>query len=117
MIDESLHAGFYERGAEAEDRGIEEFLRSCRKGNFLGLWYDPEDGELGWGNGTRRSEVAVDIPENVEEYVIYEMLRGEWQPVTITPSADAEALLESFLAKAEDAARNSQHPARRAVRG
>jgi hypothetical protein len=101
---------------EAEERAIKSYLSTLPSSNFLALWIDPEDGELNWDTGKRRAQVVIDIPEDAEEFAIFEKVGDRWVLVTWSYIANPDAMLAEFQQKADEAATSSDHPCRRAVR-
>lgn len=100
----------------AEEQAIKSYLASLPSSKFIALWVDPEDKELNWDTGQRRAQVAIDIPEEAENFAIFEKVNDGWLLVTASYSANPDVMLAEFQQKAEEAAESSDHPCRRVVR-
>ena len=101
---------------EAEEEAIRHYLATLPSSKFMALWIDPVDGELNWDTGKRRAQVAIDIPDEAEQFAIFEKVDGGWKLVTTSFLAHPIDMLSEFKQKAEEAAASSDHPCRRAVR-
>lgn len=83
----------------AEIELLRHYIDDLPRGEFLALWQDAR-GDVCRGVGLRRAQAAIEVPEDVDDYVIYECRDDEWITVTVGGNADPNKLMAAVVADA-----------------